>query len=45
VTTLPRATPTWKAAPDEPASETRERLLAAAERLFAERGFAEVSVQ
>ena len=45
MTTLPRPTPTWTAAPEEPASETRERLLAAAERLFAERGFAEVSVR
>jgi AcrR family transcriptional regulator len=45
VTTLPRTTPAWTAAPEEPASETRERLLAAAERLFAERGFAEVSVR
>ena len=31
--------------PERPASETRERLLAAAERLFAERGFAGVSVR
>jgi AcrR family transcriptional regulator len=45
VTTLPRAKPNWTAAAEEPASETRERLLAAAERLFAERGFAEVSVR
>lgn len=38
--TAPRWTP-----PEPPASETRERLLAAAGRLFAERGFAGVSVR
>src|SRR5512132_1952622 len=31
--------------PEPPPSETRDRLLAAAERLFAERGFAGVSVR
>ena len=38
--TAPRWTP-----PEPPASETRERLLAAAGRLFAERGFSAVSVR
>jgi AcrR family transcriptional regulator len=44
VTPIRRATPHW-APPEPPASETREQLLAAAERLFAERGFAGVSVR
>ena len=44
VTTIPRAAPNWTP-PEPPTSETREQLLAAAERLFAERGFAGVSVR
>jgi AcrR family transcriptional regulator len=44
VTTLPRPAPGWTP-PGRPTSETREQLLAAAERLFAERGFAAVSVR
>ena len=40
----PRLAP-GAALPERPASETREQLLAAAERLFAERGFAGVSVR
>jgi AcrR family transcriptional regulator len=44
VTTIP--TPAPDSTPTErPTSETREQLLAAAERLFAERGFAGVSVR
>jgi AcrR family transcriptional regulator len=44
VTRSPHAAPSWT--PPEPSSsETREQLLAAAERLFAERGFAGVSVR
>jgi AcrR family transcriptional regulator len=44
MTTIPRAAPDWT--PPEPnTTETREQLLAAAERLFAERGFARVSVR
>ena len=39
-TAAPRWTP-----PERPASETREQLVAAAARLFAERGFAGVSVR
>ena len=42
--TTPRGVPEWSP-PERPASETREQLLAAAERLFAERGFASVSVR
>jgi AcrR family transcriptional regulator len=38
------AVPRWTP-PEPPASETREQLLVAAERLFAERGFAGVSVR
>ncbi len=34
-----------RSAPERPGSETREQLLAAAERLFAERGFTGVSVR
>ena len=41
---MPRAAIRWTPA-DPPASDTREQLLAAAERLFAERGFAGVSVR
>src|SRR4249920_1680224 len=44
VTTIRRAAQPW-AASEPPASETRELLLAAAERLFAEGGFARVSVR
>ncbi|HET7217348.1 MAG TPA: TetR family transcriptional regulator [Vicinamibacterales bacterium] len=44
VATIPRAAHTWKV-PEPPASETREQLVAAAERLFAARGFAGVSVR
>ena len=44
VTAMSRALPEWTL-PAPPASETREQLLAAAERLFAERGFAAVSVR
>lgn len=43
VTTPPRAS-RW-APPELPTSETREQLVAAAERLFADRGFAGVSVR
>jgi AcrR family transcriptional regulator len=43
VTTSPRPAPAWT--PEPPPSETRELLLTAAERLFAERGFAGVSVR
>src|SRR5688572_30655187 len=39
----PRLVPDWL--PERPPSQTREQLLAAAERLFAERGFAGVSVR
>jgi AcrR family transcriptional regulator len=43
---MPTTTPeTHWTAPEAPASETRERLIAAAGRLFAERGFAGVSVR
>lgn len=44
VTTIPRAAPDWTV-PAPPTSETREQLVSAAERLFAERGFAGVSVR
>jgi AcrR family transcriptional regulator len=44
VTTTSRAAPNWTR-PEPPTSETREQLLTAAERLFAERGFARVSVR
>jgi AcrR family transcriptional regulator len=44
VTKIPRVAPDWTP-PEPPPSETREQLLAAAERLFAERGFAGVSVR
>jgi AcrR family transcriptional regulator len=44
VTTPARPEIAWTA-PEPPSSETREQLLAAAERLFAERGFAGVSVR
>jgi AcrR family transcriptional regulator len=44
VTRSPHAAPSWTP-PEPPSSETREQLLAAAERLFAERGFAGVSVR
>src|SRR5688500_10839876 len=44
VPTPPRPAPDWLP-PERPASETRQQLLAAAERLFAERGFAGVSVR
>src|SRR6185503_19886113 len=44
VSTTPRLAPEWTP-PERPASETREQLLAAAERLFAERGFGGVSVR
>jgi AcrR family transcriptional regulator len=44
VTTTPRLAREWTP-PERPASETREQLLAAAERLFAERGFGGVSVR
>ena len=43
VTPLPPLAHAW--APESPTSDTREQLLAAAERLFAERGFAGVSVR
>jgi AcrR family transcriptional regulator len=43
VTTPPR--PSRWAPPELPTSETREQLVAAAERLFADRGFAGVSVR
>jgi AcrR family transcriptional regulator len=42
--TTPRPAPDWVPA-ERPGSETREQLVAAAERLFAERGFAGVSVR
>jgi AcrR family transcriptional regulator len=41
---IPRAFRNWTP-PEPPTSETREQLVAAAERLFAERGFAGVSVR
>jgi AcrR family transcriptional regulator len=44
VTTPPRLAPRLTP-PQRPTSETREQLLTAAERLFAERGFAAVSVR
>lgn len=44
VSRIPRPAPGWTP-PERPASETREQLLAAAERLFAERGFASVPVR
>jgi AcrR family transcriptional regulator len=44
MTARPRPLRAWTP-PDPPASETREQLLAAAERLFADRGFAGVSVR
>ena len=44
VTTPPRMAPR-STPPERPTSETREQLLTAAERLFAERGFAAVSVR
>jgi AcrR family transcriptional regulator len=44
VTKTRRAAPDWTP-PEPPPSQTREQLLAAAERLFAERGFAGVSVR
>lgn len=44
VTTSSRGALDWRP-PEPPASETREQLLAAAERLFAARGFAGVSVR
>ena len=44
MTTAPRVAPEWTP-PERPASETREQLLAAAEWLFAERGFGGVSVR
>jgi AcrR family transcriptional regulator len=44
VTAMSRALLDWTP-PAPPASETREQLLVAAERLFAERGFAAVSVR
>jgi AcrR family transcriptional regulator len=44
VTTPPRPEIAWTA-PEPPPSETRELLLAAAEQLFAERGFTGVSVR
>lgn len=44
VPTPPRLAPDW-VPPERPGSETREQLLAAAERLFAARGFAGVSVR
>ena len=40
---VPPLVPAWT--PESPTSDTREQLLAAAERLFAERGFAGVSVR
>lgn len=42
--TIPRAAQTWTL-PDPPTCDTREQLLEAAERLFAARGFAGVSVR
>jgi AcrR family transcriptional regulator len=42
--TTPRPAPNWTP-PEPPATETREQLVAAAERLFATRGFASVSVR
>src|SRR4051794_31591843 len=44
VTTMPMPAPDGTR-PERPTSDTREQLLAAAERLFAERGFAGVSVR
>jgi AcrR family transcriptional regulator len=44
MTAVPRALRNWTP-PAPPTSETREQLVAAAERLFAERGFAGVSVR
>lgn len=44
MTITPRAGARWTP-PEPPSSETRELLLAAAERLFAERGFAATSVR
>jgi AcrR family transcriptional regulator len=44
VITTRRIAPEWTP-PERPASETREQLVSAAERLFAERGFAGVSVR
>jgi AcrR family transcriptional regulator len=44
VTTIPRTAPDPTLS-EPPSSETREQLLSAAERLFAERGFAGVSVR
>jgi AcrR family transcriptional regulator len=44
VTTMSSALPDWTP-PEQPGSETREQLVAAAERLFAECGFAAVSVR
>ena len=44
VPTPPRLAP-GGVPPERPGSETREQLLGAAERLFAERGFAGVSVR
>lgn len=44
VTSRPRLAPRLSP-PERPTSETREQLVAAAERLFAERGFAGVSVR
>jgi AcrR family transcriptional regulator len=44
MTAGPRPLRTWTP-PDSPTSETREQLVAAAERLFAERGFSGVSVR
>ena len=44
MTTTARATPN-RSAPEAPTSDTREQLVAAAEHLFAERGFAGVTVR